>query len=561
MLELLHKLDQSKEREAASYFSSSDRNDVHEAETSDGSVGQLQRNRSSGSKGFGLQLAPPSQQLQNLDHIVYSQGSSRAPISPHISSDRSEIGDMPPVSGPSDQSLSSWREPNEGGNRNHISGASEQINGKFSMGVISGFPFSSSHPQSQHDAERALPGQSLNPTLHRLPSHSKEIENTSEGILLSQSILPSVPDISASASKSSSASALEEARSGIHPHTGRLPLNSLVSEASSMSLPSLTPGVSQQSVFSRGLSTTVPASISPGLLKPEVQSNDNDLQKGVDEAMELSASIRSESSRTGEAVQSSLLGNLSSSNHASPGYLPRSVSNGVSHQSYSLLNQMQAMKSAEMDLSDQTWKKFRGPDRGVDSDTVALGGNQLSYGQSAAAGDVQPSHPELDKMMFDLSGRQGGSWDANSASLHMDALRRSGSTHSSSSVEAFLRLDHSQINPLVGIGHPGTLTSAQALAVPDTRRMAAINHMEQARLLQGPTDSMLAHEQADQFHDNSGASLALARTKNISSQNLLPPEVADQGLFMKQKKRKIAATEVLAWHKEVMASARLQSAR
>ncbi|KAK4800146.1 hypothetical protein SAY86_025511 [Trapa natans] len=499
MLELLHKLDQSKEGEAASHFSSSDRNDVHEGETSDGSVGQLQGKYSSGNKGFGLQLAPPSEQLQNLDRIVYSQGSPLALISPHMSTYKSEIGDMPLITGPSNQSVSSSKEPNEAEYRNLVSDVSEQINGKFSKGFISEFPASRSHGQNQQDAERALPGQSVNLTLHRLPFHSKETGNSSEGTLQSQSIPPSVPDISAGTTKSTGASALEEARSEVRPPSGRLPLNSLVLEALSMFHHPRIPG----------------------------------------------ASIGSGSSGTGEAAQSSLLGNLSSSNH-------------VSHQSYSLLNQIHAMKSGEMNLNDRTWKRFRDLEKGFDSDTVVLGGNQQPYGQSAATGDVQPSHLRIDEKIFNLSGK-GVSWDANSASVHMDALRRSSSPHSSSNDEAFFRHDHSQINPLEDIDHPRTLRSAQASPVPDAQKMAVINHTEQARLLQGPTDSMLAHEQANQIHDDFGASPASTRIENNSPQNLLPPEANDQDFPMKGKKRKMAATEVLAWHKEVMASGKLQS--
>ncbi|KAK4766660.1 hypothetical protein SAY87_008302 [Trapa incisa] len=510
MLELLHKLDQSKEREAVSHFSSSDRNDVREGETSDGTVGQLQRKHSSGSKGFCLQLAPPSEQLQNLDRV----GSSMAPISPHMSSDRCEIGDMPLITGPSNQSLSSLKKPNEGEYKNHISSVSEQINGNFSKGFISEFPATRSHAQSLHDAaERALPGQSVNLTLHRLPSHSKEIGNLSEGILHGQSTPPSVPDISAGTTKSSSAPALEEARSEVRPSSAQLPLKSLVLEALSMSHHPRIPG----------------------------------------------ACIRSESSGTDEAAEGSLLGNLSSSNHVSDAYISRSVSNGVSHQSYSLLNQIQAMKSAEMDLSVQTWKRFRDPKKGVDSDTVVLGGNRQPYGHSAATGDVQPPQLGIDENIFNLSGKQGASWDANSASVHIDALRQSSSPHSSSNVEAFFRRDPPQINPLEGIGHPRTLRSAQALPVPDAQRMEAINHMEQARILHGPTDSMLAHEQANQIHNDSGACPASARTESISPQNLLPPEANDHDLPMKEKKRKIVA-EVLAWHKEVVANGKLQSA-
>ncbi|OWM90380.1 hypothetical protein CDL15_Pgr014682 [Punica granatum] len=573
MLELLHKLDQSKEREAASHFSSSDRNDAHEAETSDGSVGQLQRNQSPVSQGFGLQLGPPSQRLQNPDRAFISQSSSQTPSS-RISSGRSEVGHMPLASTPSNRSLSSWKETYEGENTNHISGASEQINDKSSMGFISGFPFSRSHLQNQRDAGRALPGQSINPALHRLASHSKVIENSSEGILPSQSALPSVPENSVNTSRGSNASIAEGAQTGIRAHTGHLPQHSLESEAASMSRPSLVPSVPQQSVFSGGLSTTLPGSTVSGLLKPPVPANDNDVQKGVGGVAELSASVSfkpPESSRTAEAAQSTLQGKVSSVNHVSDASLTHTVQNSIPHQNYSLLHQMQAMKNAEVDPSDRNSKRFMGPESGIDSQTAPLGGNQLSHVHSAAAGDASTLHPSLpggETKTFNLSGKQGDNWDASPASLHLDAIRNSGISHSSSNYEAFLRREHSQAPTWVG--QPGTLRNGQVLQVLDAQRMAAIKHMEQAQLVQKPADSLRVHEPANQFQADSDASPPVttgyrwlptsARTENISSQQSVPPEVTDQNLLRKQKKRKIPAPEVQAWHKEVMTSARLHSA-
>ncbi|KAH6830658.1 hypothetical protein C2S53_010137 [Perilla frutescens var. hirtella] len=75
MLELLHKVDQSRNHDAMMQFRSSEYNSSSgqtEAENSDG-VGRLQRSQSFVSQGFGLQLGPPSQKLQVLDHSVSSQ--------------------------------------------------------------------------------------------------------------------------------------------------------------------------------------------------------------------------------------------------------------------------------------------------------------------------------------------------------------------------------------------------------------------------------------------------------------------------------------------------------
>lgn len=75
MLELLHKVDQSRNDGAMMQFRSSEYNSSSrqpEAEKSDG-FGHLQHSKSSVSQGFGLQLGPPSQKLRVLDHSLSSQ--------------------------------------------------------------------------------------------------------------------------------------------------------------------------------------------------------------------------------------------------------------------------------------------------------------------------------------------------------------------------------------------------------------------------------------------------------------------------------------------------------
>lgn len=503
-------------------------------------------------------MAPPSQRLQNPDH-------AKTPSS-YTSSDRSDMGHRPFIFAAPSRSLSSLKDTNDGENRNDAIGASEQIEDKSSMGFSSGFPFLKSL-QNQHDAGRALAGLSVDPTLHRIASHSKVIENTSEGILPSRPALSTVPDFSASASKDSNAFAAG-AQSGIHAYNRCLPPYSSVLEAGPMSRPSLSPNVPQQTVFSRGLCTNILGSCTPGLLKPPVQSNDTDFQ-GVGAAVELSASVSCkppESSRTIEGTQITLQGKVSLEDHVSDTPLPGSVPNSHLHQSYSLLHQMQAIKSVEVDPSNRTLKRFEGPDNGVDFETVPLGGNQLSDGHSATVGGAHYTGSQVDGKVFKLLGKPGENCGASSASLDMGALRRTGSSHSSDNSEATLRHEHSKMAPS-RVGQPGTLI--QALQVSDAQRMAALQHMELAKLVQKPADSLLIHEPMKQSHTDSGASpantgyswLPTSTRTNISSQNSLPSEVIDQSLIEKQKKHKIPATVVQAWHKEAMSRARLQSAR
>ncbi|KAM3760971.1 hypothetical protein ACB098_01G232600 [Castanea mollissima] len=71
MLELLHKVDQSKENSTLPYLGSRGCNSlVPEGETPDVSVSQQYHHQSPASQGFTLKLAPPSQQLSNVNPFI-----------------------------------------------------------------------------------------------------------------------------------------------------------------------------------------------------------------------------------------------------------------------------------------------------------------------------------------------------------------------------------------------------------------------------------------------------------------------------------------------------------
>ncbi|KAL6579956.1 hypothetical protein OROMI_007980 [Orobanche minor] len=95
MLELLHKVDQSMNDGAATHQSFSECNassQPPEAEKSDGSAGHILHGQSSVSKGFGLQLGPPSQRLHTPDLSLPSQNAGAAANSRHTSHAGAEMG-------------------------------------------------------------------------------------------------------------------------------------------------------------------------------------------------------------------------------------------------------------------------------------------------------------------------------------------------------------------------------------------------------------------------------------------------------------------------------------
>eukprot|EP00268_Persea_americana_P049043 TRINITY_DN5222_c0_g1_i1.p1 TRINITY_DN5222_c0_g1~~TRINITY_DN5222_c0_g1_i1.p1 ORF type:complete len:1737 (-),score=391.84 TRINITY_DN5222_c0_g1_i1:1092-6302(-) len=77
MLELLHKVDQSREKNVIGGSSDQNPSDMFEAAAPDGSVAHQHHSQSSGSQGYGLRLAPPSQQPSASNHGLPSQTSSQ----------------------------------------------------------------------------------------------------------------------------------------------------------------------------------------------------------------------------------------------------------------------------------------------------------------------------------------------------------------------------------------------------------------------------------------------------------------------------------------------------
>ncbi|KAK1407347.1 hypothetical protein QVD17_38961 [Tagetes erecta] len=82
MLELLHKVDQSRDGGTVRHLNSVERNlssEIPEQENSDGSFGGHQRSQSSNSQGIGLQLGPPSQRLPMTMSVKHNSLSQSQP--------------------------------------------------------------------------------------------------------------------------------------------------------------------------------------------------------------------------------------------------------------------------------------------------------------------------------------------------------------------------------------------------------------------------------------------------------------------------------------------------
>ncbi|KAK9080407.1 hypothetical protein SSX86_000165 [Deinandra increscens subsp. villosa] len=100
MLELLHKVDQSRDGGITRHLNSLERNlstEIPEPETSDGSFGGHQRSQSSNSQSIGLQLGPPSQRLpMTMQPVKHSSLGHSQPSASSRGKGHAELSPFPP---------------------------------------------------------------------------------------------------------------------------------------------------------------------------------------------------------------------------------------------------------------------------------------------------------------------------------------------------------------------------------------------------------------------------------------------------------------------------------
>ncbi|KAK0586343.1 hypothetical protein LWI29_005311 [Acer saccharum] len=607
MLELLHKVDQSKEHGYATPFSSSDRNqsEMPEAETSDGSVGHLQH-QSSASQGFGLQLGPPSQRMSLPDHALSFKSSSQAVnslSSAHIGSEMGKKGHNTWLaSTASDQSLNPSHETSQADSRNKISSNVGQIGDKSLQYNIqgsfsAGFPYPRSQLQNQQMSGadgQVTKSQSVNVSFDRLASQSKQIDDSSERLHTSEL-----------ASSSETSQPCDNNQNYVRGSAQPFP----VLEAMPVSQPS-TPGLSQQGSVSKMLPNawaSVPnqqnsavVQASPNLFKSYPQStnylekpssgplklDDQIAQKGDNGSSGFatySANIQGsvgkeqamkeqqvlpESDATQKMGAAHLLGKESVVNRLSDASLSNSTTaqrdieafgrslkpKNLQH-NYSLLHQMQAMKSTEADPDNRSVKRFKGPECGLDAQHVSLAGLQhLSSGPNAMVTDASAnSLPPGDSTMLSFSAKSGDNHETN-AFGHNDSQNP---INDSSAV--VVRGENSQISPQMApswFDQYGNFKNGQMLPTYDARKAAAMKTMEQPFVVGKSSDGLQVGQSAkpnvvadaSQLLNVQQSPISLA-TEHLSS----PPAITNQSLILaRPNKRKAATSKLLPWHREVM---------
>lgn len=645
MLELLHKVDHPREHGTATRLSS-ERNmssEMPEAESSDGSVGHVQRNHSSNSQNFGLQLAPPSQRLSSKDHVSGQSSSQTVFGSNHGTHEIGEKGHIQMASRAPVVPLSSSGEPSQGpGNIPGVSGpvgnkaSFSNMQGNYSMAFPSGFQYSRNLENHHMHAAggQIMANQSVNIPFNRLSSASKQLDESSERAQASQSVPPSVPDMAAGTQRNHFSSSTETSQiSGTNQtHNKELAQQILESDVVPATQPS-----AQQGAYSKmsNMWTSVPrqppllpqsSKVPSNLFKSHLQSNNSSVtmfpgppkhneqdilegRNGLSGISVISANSQSfaekeqpdkesfgqlvspdkvdSAQRTLGVLQGkeSVVNNLSEASHVSHAATQRDIEafgrslrpNNSLHQNYSLLHQVQAMKSTDIDSSDRSAKRLKGPDFGMEPQQFGPGGGQeSSYGYNSTERDSSSNHTSLpsgDPKMLSFSSKLGEPRDSNASPQDMVGFGRISSHNFPNSSNApSIRGEQPQISPQMAPSWFDQYGSGQVLPGYDMQRPATMKSMEQPFIVEKLSDDLHAWHSSEQGkaaaadggkHSNT---LQVSAPTSTASEDFAPPHLMPhanaQGLVVRPKKRKSATSELLPWHNELIkVSQRLQTIR
>ncbi|KAG8379261.1 hypothetical protein BUALT_Bualt07G0070200 [Buddleja alternifolia] len=589
MLELLHKVDQSKDHDVMKQFSSSQCNassQLPEAEKLDG-VGRLQRSQSSVYQGFGLQLGPPSQRLQIPDHPLSSQnGQDTINSLPFVEETQVEFkNNRSAISG-------------HGGNENSLYKMSEN----FTSGSSSGIPYSRSHLQNQQ-ITRVSGQMSVNQNTDPLngnPSHSTQ-RGSAETLL---------PDASGSIQQYNLASfGGTSQQSGPDNVQERVPTAAIPTRDPERTYQHFTmPGISRQGDSAQETQhvwTNVPthqhkhgiqfqqvSSHNPDSSRPTiVESSSMPPKQGFlssqgiidDEEQRLKISGQpvesintdpvpkmKESLGKGSSMKNQLddsPANSASTQNDIEAFGRSLKPNSSSNQNYCLLNQMQALKDADIESSN----RVSGRMKGLDVHEASLKAGQQNEHNALFGGDSLGSSTAVssDSRMLNFSRPAGILQRNTSQHGNLDPKDTLGpgrdvlQSNSFSDYTTSVRVDQPQISPQMApswFNQYGTFKNGQMYGAskltpsgpgepPSPLGMPSIGldtHNSQEKSTATPVDVC----QIGTRHQNSTPSSVA--NGHFSSPQLSQPNVTGQHLVnLRPKKRKSATSELHPWRKEL----------
>ncbi|XP_004508686.1 uncharacterized protein [Cicer arietinum] len=579
ILELLHKVDQSREHGIATNTSTSNSHlssRVMDNESSDGSIVHPQRNQSSSSQGFGLQLAPPTQRL--------SMASSHA--TPHVASEMVDKGHTwlgGTQTFPSRESSHEIRN-SIGSSSGQIIDKASQYNalGNIQQGFTSGFPFSRIHAQNQNMAN--LGGlvantQCDNASFIDRVASTNQVDEYCERAQTSQSAVSSAQDIpklsginqARPGDPTMQISALE---AGTAPHpsvtfsaslhgTSSKVLRNVWTSVSGMQQPNPLKAPSHpQPIINCGTAT--------GPQKPHIEDSENDAydfsgKQILPEVVDAAEEIASASCEKEHIVKST-----PDASQSSPAATSRDIEdfgrslrpNTFLHQNFSMLNQVQSMSNMEVNPIDQDIKKFNVSDDVVDKQFDSKH-EQRSYGYNNLVEDVSGCNS--------LVPGDGRETNASSEEVVGYGQKNAFNVANSNKVTS-VRSDHSLINPQMApswFEQYGTFKNGKMLPMYDGHTMTP-KIMDQPYIVKNQSASLHLSNSMEQVnslndageHGHARLSPMPTSVVNVPSQLLSPHTVEPDLHVMRPKKRKSATSELMAWHKELkQGSERLQDIR
>ncbi|KAL3617856.1 hypothetical protein CASFOL_038177 [Castilleja foliolosa] len=617
MLELLNKVDQSRNDGVVTHLSSEGNvsSQPPEAEKSDGSAGHIQHGKSFGSKGFGLQLGPPSQRLHITDLSLPSQNVRDAANSMHTIHAGSEMGEKTLQT----SSVQSFPFPNAGsllendrsaapghlrdekslykvpGNYHLAHSSNTQYSqiakgsGKMAIDeqIDSSFSCNVSHSTQRGYAETVLPDASRNIRKDNLASCGDSAgtsdtqekgpaatQSTRDQICTSQNF--GVPIISQGASRQVLQSMWNNIPSSQHPLAAQYPKSP--SNLSSQPLPNII-----ESSPHGDLHDNREGNLSSELSAVHANSRgvvDEDEHRLKDSCSQITSFVNIDSTSNAEeslGKESSIKDNLEDSpaNSASTqkdieAFRQSLQPNAFSNKNYALLNEMRALKDEPPDPSIRVSKSIKGSDNIFDVRHVHVKAGQKNEDN---VGDMMASSSGVrseETRMFSFSSSSGTM--QRSTYLHGNIASQgivlagldASQINPSSDCTTFVRVENHQVIPQMApswFNQYGPLKNGQ-MPIYNAHKVTSLRSDEPPSTL-GRSSSILdvlsleKNINADpigacQVDGTLKSAPTLVSHENFSSaQSLQLDVIAQQQVILRPKKRKIATSELDPWHREI----------
>ena len=601
MLELLNKVDQTREESSVTRFGTPDCNPLSRVPDPIASDVSVVRPYNSVSQGFGLRLAPPLQRLPNSNHFFSSQGTPQAATNlkvRHVNPELAQKGQTWLAAPPSMQSLpphetsqtGCWDEKSSVSGHAGIGNSLSNLQANSSAAFTSGSPYLRSQLQKQHSPNAPVVRETLQAsspgTASRLPPFNLAPSQDTSRQMYANSFGQPFPVLEAVPVTRPSIMSGMSQLSGFSARPNNVWTNIPTQRHLSVSEPHNVPSSSLPSTDSSKRNLEIPSVVPKEL-------NDQNSQKGGNESLEFGAcSMNSqgfdyaEEQAGKERSQQQMLSEILSPPSQTNG-LPQEPESLVKHLSYSRavasesvqFNENQSQATSERDFeafgrslkpSPAFHQNYPFIQQAKTMRYLETDSGKVSYplDNELNAESQLKAFPTGEKKMvsFFSAAREDQNVKASlepvfqdSPSQEMVAFGQQDSqSHLAGTNLASNPQDNSQINLQTApawFKQFQTLRNGQMLSMYDTR--IAKTAMEQLSI--GKSENLLLHASvggvnaADVSQVSSvWPSTAATFVGSGLTPHVLPRDSIDQSLaVMSTKKRKIASFELLPWHKEV----------